>query len=92
MEGPLGYRWLIRLFDDIHCRQSRNIFISIVGPSDSKYADRDTILSAVCVCPGLWRDLRYKIITEYFRLEKESQRSYKENNKTSFFFSFKVVN
>ena len=59
MEGPLGHRWLIRHFGDIHYRQSRHIPISIVGPSDSKYADCDTILPAVCVCPGLWRDLRY---------------------------------
>ena len=59
MEGPLGHRWLIRHFGDIHYRQSRHIFISIVGPSDSKYAGRDTILPAMCVCSGLWRDLRY---------------------------------
>ena len=58
----MGYRWLIRHFSDIHCRQGRHISISIIGPSDSKYADRDTILPTVCVCPGLWRDLRYSTL------------------------------
>ena len=42
VEEPLEYRWLIRHFGDIYCRQGRHIFISIIGPSDLKYADRDT--------------------------------------------------
>ena len=42
VEGPLGYRWLIRHFGDIHCRQGRHISISIIGPSDLKYTGRDT--------------------------------------------------
>ena len=37
----------------------RSPCVSLIGPSGSKYADRDTILPAVCVCPGLWCDLRY---------------------------------
>ena len=41
VEGPLGYRWLIRHFGDIHCRQGCHISISIIGPSDLKYAGRD---------------------------------------------------
>ena len=44
VEGPLGYRWLIRHddFGDIHCRQGGRIFISIISPSDLKGAGRDT--------------------------------------------------
>ena len=41
VEGPLGYRWLIGYFGDMHCRQGRHIFISIIGPSDLKGAGRD---------------------------------------------------
>ena len=49
VEGPLGYRWLIRHFGDIYCRQGRHIFISIIGPSDLKYADRDTVVRLILV-------------------------------------------
>ena len=46
MEGPLGHRWLIRHFGDIHCRQGRHISIFVIGPSNLKYAGRDRIVVA----------------------------------------------
>ena len=48
VEGPLEYRWLIiRHFGDIHCRHSRHIFISIIGPSYLKYTGCDTFIVAL---------------------------------------------
>ena len=32
----------------MHCRQGRHIFISIIGPPDLKYADRDNSRVNAC--------------------------------------------
>ena len=75
----MGYRRLIRHFGDIHCRQGRHIFISIIGPSDLKGADRDRNIEADIVVKMAEDDRSWQKFSEFctramvFRQRKEKE-------------------